>query len=130
MKPTKTVRQIVTLSLPYPNRILSPNSPKRHWKAKQPAKEKARECAYFLAWPLRGSLEGEKLLQLNLTIFPPNRQRRDLDNVHSALKSALDGMCKGLGVDDSQICRVTLEWGAVVKGGQVDVDLRAYHHSR
>jgi len=123
-------KKIVTLSLPYPNHILSPNSPKRHWKAKQPAKELARESAFTLAWPLRGSLEGEKALQLKLTIFPPDRQRRDLDNVHSALKSALDGMCKGLDVDDSQIRRVTLEWGTVVKGGQVDVDLRTYNHSR
>jgi len=126
MKTSKIARQSVTISLPYPERILSPNSPKRHWKAKQPAKESAREQAYFLAWPLRGRLEGAKYLQMTLTIYPPNHRRRDLDNAHSALKSALDGMCRGLGVDDSQIRRVTLEWGNVIKGGQVEIDLRAY----
>jgi crossover junction endodeoxyribonuclease RusA len=119
----------ITISLPFPSRILSPNSPRRHWRAKQPAKETARSVAYYQSHIYDGQLAGEKWLQMRLTICPPNKRRRDIDNVFSAMKSALDGMCQGIGIDDSQIRRVVLEWGDVVEGGQVDVCLKKYNHS-
>lgn len=122
----------MSLKLPYPHSVLSPNSPKRHWRAKQPAKGAARETAFVMALEQRGALDGVGELSLTLRIHPPTRARRDLDNVFSAMKSALDGVCAGIGVDDAQIRRVTLEWGAVVKGGEVELTLAAaqsLHHS-
>jgi crossover junction endodeoxyribonuclease RusA len=115
----------ITLQLPYPASILSPNSAKRHWKAKQPAKEAAREYGYYLAVPFCRELDGAGALQMQMTIYPPNRVRRDLDNVFSAMKSALDGICRGLAIDDSQIRKVTLEWGGVVKGGAIEIELKS-----
>lgn len=80
----------------------------------------------LLSFSHRGLFEGVKALQICLIIFPPDRKRRDLDNILTAMKSAIDGMCKGLEVDDSQIRRATLEWGAVVKGGAVELELKEY----
>jgi len=119
----------VTLQLPYPDSILSPNSAKRHWRAKQPAKKAAREYGYYAALPLRNTfimLWMGGRLAMQMTICPPNRKQRDLDNVFSSMKSALDGMCQGLMIDDAQIRRVTLEWGGVVKNGQIEIELREY----
>ena len=61
---------------------------------------------------------------MNLTFYPPNKKRRDLDNVYASMKSAVDGMCQGLNIDDSQIRRVTLEWGGVIALGAVELELK------
>jgi crossover junction endodeoxyribonuclease RusA len=114
------------LQLPYPDSILSPNSPKRHWRLKQPAKEAARDEAFLKSSPFNSTFMGVPKLQITLTFFPPNNALRDLDNAFASMKSSIDGMCKGLGIDDSQIRRVTLEWGAVVKGGAVELELKQY----
>jgi len=117
---------IFELTLPYPDTVLSPNSPKRHWRAKQPAKETARSHAYYLAKACRISFAQDDVFRMVLTISPPNKQRRDLDNVFSSMKSAIDGVCSGLGIDDSQIRQVVLEWGSVSSAARsyLEVDLR------
>jgi crossover junction endodeoxyribonuclease RusA len=99
------------LELPYPDPALSPNSPKRHWRSKQPAKETAREESFLYARPYVGMFTNADLLQMSLTFHPPNKKRRDLDNAYASMKSTLDGMCQGLEIDDAQIHRVTLVWG-------------------
>lgn len=121
---TSSKSPVFTLQLPYPDPILSPNSPKRHWRAKQPAKEAALHHAYYASCESKGIFKNTKTLQMKLTIYPPDRMRRDLDNVFSAMKSAIDGMSKGIGIDDSQIRQVTLKWGDVVKDGLVEFELR------
>ena len=121
----KTIPSFV-LKLPYPDSILSPNSPKRHWRLKQPAKEAARDEAFLKSVQFQSTFAGVKELKLLLIICPTDRKRRDLDNVFASMKSSIDGMCKGLGIDDSQIRKVTLQWGSVVKGGAVELELKQY----
>jgi crossover junction endodeoxyribonuclease RusA len=121
----KTLPSFV-LQLPYPDSILSPNSPKRHWRLKQPAKEAARDEAFLKSSPFYATFAGVRKLKITLTFFPPNNVRRDLDNAFASMKSSIDGMCKGLGINDSQIRKVTLEWGAVVKNGAVELELKQY----
>ena len=112
----------ITLDLPWPNPVLSPNSPKRHWRQKHNANVAAREAGYLIALTLpRPGKPGRWFgpLSLSLTFWPPNNRRRDLDNIYSSLKSAIDGACAGLGIDDSQIKTVTLEWDEIMRGGRV-----------
>lgn len=120
---TNLINRRLALRLPYPPAVLSPNSAKRHWRAKQPAKEAAREEAYLTALEFRGAFDADADLDLALLIHPPTRARRDLDNVFAALKPSLDGVCAGVGVDDSRIKRVVLEWGPVIRGGEVELRL-------
>lgn len=113
------------ITLPFPSRLLSPNA-RCHWRAKQSPKVAAREAGYFAALevfspgndtPLTGDL------RLTYHIHPPDKRRRDLDNLVAASKPALDGVCKALMVDDSQIKQTVVEWGAVVPGGQVVMEM-------
>lgn len=65
-------------------------------------------------------LEGR--LSLHIQVFPPDKRRRDLDNL---LKLLQDSLCEAnLFLDDSQIDRLFVERKNVFKGGQVIVHLR------
>lgn len=61
--------------------------------------------------------------QARYTFHPPNHRYRDLDNMLARLKPTNDGMCEALGIDDSAIRRVTLEWGDSVPDGRVVVTI-------
>jgi len=72
------------------------------------------ECmAQGIRQPMAGRLD------VRIVLHPPDRRRRDLDNV---LKSLLDAMEHG-GVygDDSQIDRIEIVRGPRIKGGRADV---------
>lgn len=61
-------------------------------------------------------------LIVEIAIFPPDRRRRDVDNV---LKSLLDALQHGRAyLDDSQIVRLTIERRNVIDGGRSLVSIR------
>ena len=67
--------------------------------------------------PARGPLE------VLVRLCPPDNRRRDEDNF--AGKALFDALTKaGVWNDDSQIRRKVVEWGEVVKGGAVNVEIR------
>jgi crossover junction endodeoxyribonuclease RusA len=103
------------LFLMFPDPALSPNAKKKHWTYRQDAKETAKENAFVKAREIDVDLAG-KNLQATLTFFPPDKKRRDLDNLLASMKPDLDGICLGLHVDDSAIKRITVEWGEVDPG--------------
>lgn len=60
-------------------------------------------------------------LQVAITASPPDRRRRDLDNI---LKATLDSLQHaGLYPDDSQIDALFVIRGQIVKGGSLQVEL-------
>lgn len=122
--PKKKSNPALTLQLPYPDRALSPNASKRHWRYKQPAKEAARTEAFYKAVSFRDWFTTSDTLQMTLTFYPPTKSRRDLDNVFASMKPTIDGMCQALEIDDSQIRRVMLEWGGVTDNGAVELELK------
>lgn len=69
-----------------------------------------------MARPITGALE------VRVTLCPPDKRRRDEDNF--AGKALFDAMTlAGVWLDDSQIRRKVVEWGEVVKGGCVRVEI-------
>lgn len=122
--PKQKSNTTLTLQLPYPDRALSPNASKRHWRYKQPAKEAARTEAFYKAVSFRDWFTTSDALQMTLTFYPPNKSRRDLDNVFASMKPTIDGMCQALEIDDSQIRRVMFEWGGVTDNGAVELELK------
>ena len=61
-------------------------------------------------------------LAVEVTIHPPDKRRRDIDNVQKALLDALEhGGAYG---DDSQIVRLTIEKGDPLDGGKTLVQIR------
>ncbi|MBU9866203.1 RusA family crossover junction endodeoxyribonuclease [Rahnella aceris] len=60
-------------------------------------------------------------LDVHLVLFPPSRAKRDLDNFQKAL---FDGLTHaGIWKDDSQVKRMTVEWGEVTKGGKAEITI-------
>ena len=67
-------------------------------------------------------LDGD--LSIEIIVYPPDRRRRDVDNV---LKSLLDALEKGGAYEnDSQIKRLTIEKRQPVKGGHTSIKLQTY----
>lgn len=63
-------------------------------------------------------------LAIEVDVYPPDRRRRDLDNL---LKSLLDALEHGHAYhDDSQIARILMERKDVTPGGKVTVRIRKY----
>jgi crossover junction endodeoxyribonuclease RusA len=61
-------------------------------------------------------------LWVNLTFVPPDKRRRDADNMLAAMKSGLDGLADALGVDDSQ-WKISFEVDRSRVGGFVRVEV-------
>lgn len=69
-----------------------------------------------------------KLITENVSVivkmYPPSRQRRDIDNY---LKAPFDALTHaGVWKDDDQIKRVEMEWCEVVKGGRFEITISKY----
>lgn len=77
-----------------------------------------RVCAILAGLGI-GSLDGP--LHLEIEVYPPDRQRRDIDNVQKALLDALQH--GGLYADDSQIKKLNIEMRGSVRGGRMLVRL-------
>ena len=60
-------------------------------------------------------------LDVHVVLFPPTRARRDLDNFFKALFDSLTHA--GVWVDDSQIKRISAEWGPVTKLGRAELTI-------
>lgn len=58
---------------------------------------------------------------VEITLFPPDARRRDIDNYNKALFDALTHA--GVWEDDSQVKRMLVEWGPVVPKGKVEITI-------
>ena len=96
------------LTLPWPPSV---NRYYRQYKGRAIISKEGREyrsavvLAVWKLWTARmQTMTG--LLSVSLELYPPDRRRRDIDNI---LKALLDSMCKaGIYADDSQIKRLHL----------------------
>jgi crossover junction endodeoxyribonuclease RusA len=117
---------MLEIILPWPDPNLAPNRRLgKHWTSTAASKASARHDGYISAvkvskgayWPF---VDMERI-PLHLTFCPPDKRRRDLDNLLSTQKHMLDGIAEGLGFDDRKFCPITLTWGDVTEGGCVVV---------
>lgn len=107
---------------PWPDPRLSPNK-RIDRRALVSVKQVAKESAYYIT-KYSDTVVLDTDLQLTLTFCPPDKRKRDLDNLYASFKAYQDGMMELLGVDDSRIDRVTLKRGAVVAEGKVIVEIK------
>jgi crossover junction endodeoxyribonuclease RusA len=117
------------IELPWPAKELNPNrrgwgkgAMHRHARLAKGAKELAHWTACAGGWT--GYEPTEEALQITVTFHPPDRRRRDLDNLLASFKSSLDGIALALDIDDSRWTPIPRR-GDVVKGGRVVVELNA-----
>lgn len=107
--------------LPWPDMILNPNQ-HVHWSKKHKAQQTAREAGFYIAKEAGVELDPEKRYDVQLVFCPPDKRSRDLDNLTSACKHFLDGICAALRINDKMIKPVP-DWGERVKRGQVRVTI-------
>jgi len=61
-------------------------------------------------------------VRLDIVAHPPDKRRRDIDNI---LKALLDALEHGRAFeDDSQVAHLTIRRAEPVNGGRVDVEIR------
>jgi Holliday junction resolvase RusA-like endonuclease len=92
----------VSITLPMPHAHLSPNS-RCHWAQKSKAK-KAQRTAAAVALHIETIAQRPlwKAANVQIEVTPPDRRRRDKDNLLASLKAAFDGaQDAGLIADDS-----------------------------
>lgn len=107
--------------LPWPDSRLSPNA-REDRRAIAGIRKAQKDTAFWLA--KKAGLSFPHLhegLHVRVTFNPPDRRRRDLDNMLASVKSALDGIALATGVDD-HLWGLTLVRGNPVPGGSVTVE--------
>lgn len=113
---------MITLHLPYPPSV---NTYWRHPTAGKLAgrhliSEKGRKYRADVCWSIPHSVEKFSCrLSVTIECFPPDRRRRDLDNVAKGLLDALSHA--GVWGDDEQIDDLRIMRREVTKGGAVRV---------
>jgi crossover junction endodeoxyribonuclease RusA len=111
------------IELPFPPASLSPNA-RLHWRALDRAKKQYKaDCAWLLFQTPVPEL-GDGRIPLTITISPPDRRRRDRDNMQSAIKYGLDTLAVHWGVDD-YLFDPSYRFAEPVKGGRVVIEVGA-----
>lgn len=108
----------IRICLPWPNRNLSPNA-RLHYREKALRTKAAKETGYLSAREADLQLDKDGALELDLVFCPPDRHRRDADNILASLKGYIDGIFLWAETDDSRVKRIVIDWGSVEKNGAV-----------
>ena len=89
--------EVYTLRLSWPDSRLASNA-RVHWRPKAAATKAARHEAWAIAktrqlpkWPNA---------RLTFTFYPPDRRRRDMQNMPHLCKAYIDGIADAMGCDD------------------------------
>jgi Holliday junction resolvase RusA-like endonuclease len=111
------------LELPYPPSV---NHLWRHFRNRTVLSSKGREYrrAVRLVLASRSVTPQHGSLAVSIDVNPPDRRRRDLDNLHKALLDALGR--GGAYFDDFQIDRLTITRCGIVRGGRVRVSVKPF----
>ncbi|WLS77238.1 RusA family crossover junction endodeoxyribonuclease [Erwinia pyri] len=67
-------------------------------------------------------------IDIHVILYPPTRAKRDLDNFQKVLFDSMTHA--GVWADDSQIKRMTVEWGDLLPNGKAVVIIKSYSKGR
>lgn len=110
------------IRLPWPPKALHAHA-KGHWKPKATATKKVRRDAYVMA--LGAGVARYPEAELEFSYCPPDRRKRDVHNVHHAMKPVIDGIADAMKVDDNDFrCVFPSKFQDPTKGGCVLVHIR------
>lgn len=110
------------IRLPWPDKALSSNA-RTHWAQRSRATKKARHEAWALCKEAGARIDGP--VEVAFAYFPPDRRKRDAQNMPAMLKAFIDGIADALGVDDAEF-RVSFPktFDRVTSGGCVLAHIR------
>lgn len=96
----------------------------RHLISAEGRKYQSAACMAIIEQLRRLPKPSTELAAVEITLYPPDARRRDIDNYNKALFDALTHA--GVWEDDSQIKRMLVEWGPVVPKGRVEITISRY----
>lgn len=109
------------IHLPWPAKELWANR-RTHWAAEAHAKAAARKVAWALckeAGVPRGTGAA-----LRFSYHPPDKRRRDAQNLPATLKAQIDGIADAIGCDDSKFqCMFPPKFSGVMRDGAIAVEI-------
>ena len=115
---------MIQIIVPFPDSVLLPNRRAgQPWQSTHAAKKTAHEAGKIAALQAAFGLPPLPPRNVDVTIVftPPDRRKRDVDGMLSALKPTLDGIAEGLGIDDTRFNPIHLHRGEPMNGGKVTV---------
>lgn len=119
------------LNLPFPPSVntywRAPNKGPlkgRHLISAAGRKYQSDACAAIIEQLRRLPKPSSEPASVEVILYPPDVRRRDIDNYNKALFDALTHA--GVWEDDSQVKRLLVEWGPVVKGGMVEITISRF----
>lgn len=120
-------REPLTLELPYPPTVNTywrrvGNRTVLSRKGRQYRKDVIAICFEKQIKPFAGPIV------VDIAVNPPDRRKRDIDNLPKALLDALEHA--GVYADDGDIQRLTIEKLYVIKGGKTTVRIRDLHERK
>lgn len=131
-KPENNAGQGMQLVLPFPPSVntywRAPNKGPlagRHLISAEGRKYQSAACAAIIEQLRRLPKPSAELAAVEITLYPPDARRRDLDNYNKALFDALTHA--GVWEDDSQVKRMLVEWGPVVPKGRVEITITPFN---
>lgn len=113
------------LTLPYPDKSLSPNRKNgAHWAKTNAVKKSAFEAGLYCARLLYDMkvIHGEKI-PVTITFYQSDKRKRDLDNLLAASKPTLDGVAQSLGIDDILFDPITIKRGYDKLCARMEIEL-------
>ena len=117
---------MIVVNLPWPPHQLNPNK-RLHWSRKSRAARLYRNMCYVLARNEAQSsgyhFAGTGKLVFSIEFCPPDKRRRDDDNMLASFKAGRDGVADALGVDDNKFV-TSFEVCAPVEDGAVRVTIQ------
>lgn len=114
---------MIEVELPWPSSKLRPNaSSPGAWRIKQSAAKAYRADCDIVCRAAGLRKTGIDRAHLTLRFCPPDRRRRDLDNMLASFKQGIDAIASSIGVDDYHF-GFTIVRGEPVKGGVVRVTI-------
>jgi len=119
------------LILPWPSPDLSPNA-RSHWGKRMRATREARGLAFVMARNIGWNVsittpwqQDDAPITLHIDVFPPDRRRRDDDNMSARFKAYRDGIADALGINDNRFREALFLHDHPKPGGQLRVRLCA-----
>ena len=117
LKLVERAGEMIPIILPFPDSRLSPNARMNHY-ALNIIRREAREAGFF-AVKQNGLRIPDKPIQLFIKICPPDKRRRDDDNILTSLKSYRDGIFDALGINDNRVRLTTFGFGEPIHNGAI-----------
>lgn len=108
--------------LPWPDKLLNPNA-RGHWAPISKVKKTARHRAAIETALAKEKVDWDGPIYLWVTFYPPDKRKRDDDNVFAMFKAYRDGIADALKVNDNRFKFYGYLHEDVVKGGRVEVTI-------